>query len=108
MLRMSYERETVQRIRSEVDRYDRYQQLGREAAIGISSNTTEPRVILCSEVRRSLTVSAYGVILSEGLGIKDFVSPLLNLLQGKIELNARFNQVSYWINYYLHLTNLTG
>ena len=39
-------------------------------------------IFLCSEVRRSLTVSAYGAILSEDLGIKDFVTPLLKLLHG--------------------------
>ena len=92
---MSYEHETIQRIQSEVDRYDGYQQLGKEATIGAPSDNPEPRVILCSEVRRSLTISAYGTILSEDLGIKDFVTPPLNLLQDKIGLNARFNQVSF-------------
>ena len=94
MLRMSYERQTIQQIRSEVDRCDKFQWLGEDATIGAQSNTTEPRVLLCSEVRRSLTVSAYGAILSEDLGIKDFVTPLSNLLQGKIRPNTRFNQVS--------------
>lgn len=89
---MSYERETIQQIRSEVDRYDKFQGLG-EGATDAPSNTTEPRVFLCSEVRRSLTVSAYGIILSEDLGIKDFITPLSNLIQGKIGPNARFNQV---------------
>jgi hypothetical protein len=105
---MSYERETMQQIRAEVDRYDRYHGLGEDTTIGTSSNTTEPRVYLCSEVRRRITISAYGVILSEDLGIKDFVTPLLNLLQGRIGTNATFNQVSYWISYHLHITDLVG
>ena len=108
MLRMSYERETIQRIRSEVDRYDKHQQLGKEAATGGLSDTTEPSVTLCSEVRRSLTVSAYGAILAEDLGINDFVTPLLNLLQGKINLNATFNKVGCLISSYTHLTNFVG
>jgi len=95
---MSYERETIQRIRSEVDRYDKDQELEEEEIPGAPSDTTEPRIILCSEVRRSLTVSAYGAILSEDLGIKDFVTPLLNLLQSIAGLNARFNRVSCKIN----------
>ena len=105
---MLYERETIQRIRSEVDRYDKYQQLGKEETIGTPSDTPEPRVTLCSEVRRSLTVSAYGVILSEDLGIEDFVTPLLNLLQDRIGSNARFNRVSFWFNLCFHVTNLVG
>lgn len=100
---MSYERETVEQIKSEVDRYDKYQQLDQNPAVGMSSNVIEPRIFLCAEVRRSLTVSAYGNILSEDLGIKDFVTPLLNLLQGKIGNSTRFNQVSYWISSYLTL-----
>lgn len=108
MLRMSYEHETIQQIRSEVDKYDKFQWLGKEATVGAQSNTTEPRILLCSEVRKSLTASAYGSILSEDLGIKDFVTPLSNLLQGKIGPNARFNQVSYYIGCSLHITDLTG
>lgn len=107
MLRMAYERETIQQIRSEVDRYDKHQLLAEEATAGIPSNNM-PRVILCSEVRRSLTVSAYGSILFEDLGIKDFVTPLLDLLQGRVGLNAKFNQVSYSANYHLCITNQAG
>ena len=94
MLRMLYERETIQQIRSEVERYDEFQRLDKDIIGGAQSNTTEPRVLLCSEVRRSLTASAYGVILSGNLGIKDFVTPLSNLLQDKIGPHARFNQVN--------------
>lgn len=97
---MSYERETMEQIRFEVDKYDKYQQLDQKPAIGMPSNVTEPRVFLCAEVRRKLTVSAYGNILSEDLGIVDFVTPLLNLLHGKIGNDARFNQVSYQIYSY--------
>ena len=61
---------------------------------------TVPRIILCSEVRRSLTVSAYGSILSEDLGIKDFVTPLLNLLQGRIGSNPKFNKVGCCTSYH--------
>ena len=100
---MSYERETIQQIRAEVDRYDGYHRLGGDATIGTSSDVTEPRIYLCSKVKKSLTISAYGSILSEDLGIKDFVTPLLNLLQGRIGINARFNQVSYQIRYYSRL-----
>lgn len=98
MLRMSYECETIQQIRSDVDNYDK-QWLGEDLNVGAQSNTIEPRVSLCSEVRRSLTASAYGHILSEDLGLKDFVTPLSNLLQGKIGPNARFNQVSGYVRY---------
>jgi len=98
----------MQQIRDEVDRYDRYHGLSKDATIGRSSDTTEPRIYLCSEVRRSLTISAYGTILSEDLGIQDFVTPLLGLLQGRIGTNARFNQVSYQISYYFHITDLAG
>ena len=108
MLRMSYERETVEQIRSEVDRYDKYQQLDQNPAIGVPSEVTEPRIFLCAEVRRSLTVSAYGNILSEDFGIKDFVTPLLDLLQGKIGSNARFNQVSILDFFLLHMSDLSG
>ena len=104
---MAYERETIQRIRSEVDRYDKHQLSVEEATIGGPSNIV-PRVILCSEVRKSLTVSAYGSILFEDLGIKDFVTPLLNLLQGRAGLNPKFNQVSCWANYHLCITNQSG
>ena len=90
---MSYERGTIQQIRAEVDRYDRFQELGKGATVGTSSNTAEPRIFLCSPVRKSLTASAYGAILSQDLGIQDFVTPLSNFLQGKIRLGARFNQV---------------
>lgn len=90
---MSYERETIQQIRSEVDRYDKCQGLGEDAIVDGPSDTTEPRIFLCSEVRKSLTASAYGAILAEDLGIKDFITPLSNLLQGKIGPNAKFNQV---------------
>ena len=90
---MSHERGTIQQIRSQVDRYDRFQLLGKGVIVGAPSNPTEPRVFLCSQVRRSLTTSAYGAILSENLGIKNFVTPLSNLLQGKIRPDARFNQV---------------
>jgi hypothetical protein len=90
---MSYERETVQQIRSEVDRYDEFQWMGENA--GAQSDTTEPRIFLCSEVRRSVTASAYGAILSGEFGIEDFITPLSNLLQGRIGPNARFNQVSF-------------
>ena len=92
---MSHERGTIQQIRSEVDGYDKSQLLGKGAIAGAPSNPTEPRVFLCSQVRRSLTASAYGAILSENLGIKDFVTPLSNLLQGKMRPNARFNQVGF-------------
>ena len=97
MLRMAYERETIQRIRSEVDRYDKHQQLcgGEEATIGAPSDTIEPRVVLCSQVGPPFTVSAYGVVLSEDFGIKDFVTRLHNLLQGRVHSNAKFSQVSY-------------
>jgi len=108
MLRMSYERETMQQIRAKVDRYDKYHGLGKDATIGTSLDTIEPRIYLCSEVRRSLTISAYGTILSEALGIQDFVTPLLNLLQDRIGANARFNQVSYQISYHLHIADLVG
>ena len=104
---MAYERETMQQIRSEVDRYDKHQLLVEEAKVGTPSNNM-PRVTLCSDVRRSLTVSAYGSILFEDLGIKDFVTPLLNLLQGRVGLNVKFNQVSCSTNYHLHITNQTG
>lgn len=96
MLRMAYERETIQWIRSEVDRYDKYQQLygGGEATIGAPSDTTGPRAILCSGVGPSFTVSAFGIVLSEDLGIKDFSIHLHNLLQGRVHSNAKINQVS--------------
>ena len=90
---MSHEQGTIQQIRSQVDAYDRFQLLGKGAISGAPSNPTGPRVFLCSQVRRSLTASAYGAILSEDLGIKNFVTPLSNLLQGKIRPDARFNQV---------------
>lgn len=98
----------MQLIQSEVDRYDRFQWLGKDATTGASSDTTEPRIFLCSEVKSSLTISAYGTTLSEGLGIKDFVTPLLNLLQGKIAPDARFNKVGNQAHYHLHITDSIG
>ena len=96
MLQMSYERGVIQQIWSEVDRYDRYQQLygGEEATTSTLSDTTEPRVVLCSQMGPSITASAYGTVLSEDLGIKDFVTCLHNLFQGRVHPNAKFNQVS--------------
>lgn len=102
---MSYERETIQQIRSEVDRYNRHQELDEGAT---SSDTPEPRIFLCSEVRRSLTASAYGAILSEDLGIKDYITPLFNLLQNKIGPNGRFNKVSCWVGCSSCIADLTG
>ena len=96
MLQMSYERGVIQQIRSEVDRYDRYQQLygGEEATISTLSDTTEPRAVLCSQMGPSIIASAYGTVISEDLGIKDFVTCLHNLFQGRVHPNAKFNQVS--------------
>ena len=93
---MSYEWETIQQIRSEVDRYDRHQQLygGGEEAIHVPSGTVEPRVVLCSWVGPCVTASAYGIILSEDLGIKDSGTYLHNLFQGRVNPNAKLNQVS--------------
>ena len=108
MLRMSYEHETIGHIRSEVDRYDKYQELDKSPATGALSESTERRISLCAGVRRSLTVSAYGNILSEDLGIKDFVTPLLNLLQERIGSNAKFHKVSHQNFHDLHTTDLTG
>ena len=91
---MENERETIQQIRSKVDIYDKHHWLGEDATGITSSDTPEPRIFLCSEVRKSLTASAYGTILSGDLGISDFVTPLSNLLQGKIRPSSKFNQVS--------------
>lgn len=80
MLWITYECGTIQEIGSQVDRYDKWQQLG--PIVGADSDTAEPRVFLYSEVKRSLTVSAYHITLLEDLGIEDFITPLSNLLQG--------------------------
>lgn len=105
---MTYERETIEHIRSEVDRHDKYQELDGSSATGAPPKSTKPRIFLCAEVRRSLTVSAYSNILSEDLSIKDFITPLLNLLQGRIAHSARFNQVSYYNCHHLHTTDVAG
>ena len=103
---MSYERETIQRIQSEVDRHDKHQQLygGEVAIIGVPSDTIEPRIVLCSGVGPHLTVSSYGIILSEDLGIEDFATHLHNLLQGRVDSNVKFHQVSCQIDHYLYIT----
>ena len=97
MLQMSSERETVQQIRSAVNQYDRYQQLygGEVANIGAPPDNTEPRVVLCSQVGPCTTAGAYGILLSEDLGIKDFATGLHNLFQGGAHSNARFGQVGH-------------
>lgn len=91
---MSYERETIWQIRSEINRYDKYHQLGGSVAIDLPPGVPEPRIFLCSEVRKSFTPSAYSAILAEDLGIKDFITPLSHLLQGRIGHNAKLYKVS--------------
>ena len=98
MLQMVYERETMWQIRSEVDKYDKYHQLGGDSVVGLS-DTAGPRVSLCSEVSQSLTISAYGSILFEDFGIEDFVTPLCDLLQGRINPNSTFNKVGYQFHF---------
>ena len=109
---MSSEREKIKQIRSEVDRYDRYQQLygGTEAPTSMLSDTIGPRVVLCSQVGPCVTAGGYGIILSEDLGIKDFATCLHNLFQGRVHSNAKFGQVGNWICHYFCscLTQLTG
>lgn len=93
---MSYEREIIQHIWSEVDRYDKHQQLygGEEATTVKPPNITEPRATLCSQVGPQATASAYGILVSEDLGIKDFITRLRELFQGRVHPNTRFGQVS--------------
>lgn len=90
---MVHERETIRQIRSKVDIYDKHQLLDEDSTIGVPPNTPGPRVSLCSEVKH-LTASAYCAILSEDLGISNFVTLLSNLLQDRMSPNARLGQVS--------------
>jgi len=105
---MSSEREKIKQIRSEVNQYDRYQQLygGTEATIGVLSDTTEPRVVLCSQVGPCVTAGGYSIILSEDLGIKNFATGLHDLFQGRMHSNAKFGQVANFTCYYFCLVSL--
>ena len=112
MLRMSSEREKIQQIRSAVDQYDRYQQLYGGEAVNPATppDSMEPRVVLCSQVGPCVTAGGYGIILSEDHGIKDFVTCLHDLFQGRMHSNLKFGQVTNWTCHYfcLYLTHLVG
>jgi hypothetical protein len=94
MLRMVHERETIQHIRSKVDIHDKHQWLDEATTTSMPSDTTVPRISLCSQGKH-LTAGAYCAILSEDLGISDFATSISNLFQNRTRPNARLGQVSF-------------